>query len=454
MLKTEPELRSRYHDIVEDGEDAETVRLIGMLDKVYQAGMPPTHFVTETLALLRQHRASRSRGRTVLGLALPLRGRPFAGIAAVLLAAVLVTATVAYAAKSILHIYHPEQPGSAPLSRLFWVPSLPPYPTVHYRTLDPARAAHESGYAVAYIQKPPPDLGASVGVDISPYVGWPRTVQPRLIAPRLQGLAVAIRSVVRYRGRGHTVIVLLNEPSPKAITTRLLVLGERTIHLVNGQAAWASTDVSGSLPFIRPRSGPVQVLAWADKQYVVSLFSDLPLALLRDMATDVAVIHPNANPRQRYIPRSWPAPLPPDRLPARLRAVISGAATYKQRGPRLTIRYAVDIGSYSQRALYGLDKWQDVRLRIGFPPALQRHALSSAPQARFGSGSGGIGGDISFSVRALGRQEIARLLRAGMQVRLTWSEQGTRRGQSFVVPVMAAKDCAAWDPECQRTIPR
>jgi hypothetical protein len=453
-VKTEAELRARYYDIVEDGADTGTVRLIETLDTAYQSGMPPASFVAETRALLRQRHAGPSRGRTVLGLALPSRARPFAGLAAVLLAAVLVTATVAYAANSILHIYHPEQPGPPPLSRLFWVPSLPPYPTVRYRTLDPARAAHESGYAVAYLHKPPLDLSTSVGVDIFPHVGWPPMVQPRLTAPRFQGLAVAIRSVVRYRGGGHTVIVLLNEPSPKAIRTRLLVLGERTIHLSNGEDAWASTDVSGSLPFIRPRFGAVQVLAWAHKQYVVSLFSDLPSARLRDMATDIAVIPPNADPRRRHFPRTWPAPLAPDRLPGRLRAVISGAATYEQRGPKLTIRYLVNFGSYSQGALYGLDKWQDVQLRIGFPPALQRHALTRAPEARFGSGAGGTGGNISFNVRRLEQQEIARLLRSGMQVRLTWSEQGKRRGQSFVVPVIAAKDCAAWDPGCQSTIPR
>lgn len=453
-MKTEAEVRAQYDDIVEDGEDAGTLSLIRTLDEVYQAHQPPIHFVAETRALLQQHHAGRLRRRTVLGLAVPLRGRPFAGIAAVLLAAVLITATVAYAANSILHVYHPEQPGPAQLSRLFWVPSLPSYPAVRYRSLDPARAARESGYAVAYLRTPPPDLSASVGVDIFPHAGWPSAPTPQPVNPRLRGLAIAIRSVVRYRGGGHTVIVLLNEPSPKAIATKLLVLGERTIHLTSGQDAWVSTDVSQALPYIRPRSGAVNVLAWTHRKYVVTLFSDVPLVRLREMATRIAVIPPNADPRQRRIPRFWPALLPPDRLPARLRAVVSGAATYKQRGTRLTIRYVVNFGSYSQGALWGLDKWQAVRLGIHFPPALQRRALSATPEARFGSGSGGTGGDISFNVRGLGQPQLARLLRGGMRVHLTWSEKGKSRGQSFLVPVIPVKECAKWDPVCQSTIRR
>lgn len=357
--------------------------------------------------------------------------RSSGALALTVLLVLVVLSTVAYAAGAIIHVYRPERPHSrSELQRLFWTPMLPPYGSVRYRALGPARAAAESGYAVAYLRTPPLSLRASVGVDILPHVGWPPP-PPGSPVSRVPGpeLAVAIRSVVRYRGGGHTVIVLLNEPSPGAIRTRELVLGQHTVRLPNGQDGWTSPDVSASAPYVRPRSGPAHELAWVSGGYVVSLWSDLPEAQLIRLAGMTVVGPPR--PSHRGIPSTWPTPQPPERLPSQLQAVVDATAVYQEHGSRLTVRYMVQFGSYSQGALYGLDKWKDIDVALVFPKLLRSRATEPLPHHTFPGGSGGVGGDITFSTSGLSPSELARVLRAGVTVRLTRLEHGKRRRQLF-----------------------
>jgi hypothetical protein len=89
----------------------------------------------------------------------------------------------------------------------------------------------------------------------------------------------------------------------------------RTVRLPDGQEAWASTGLSTALPFIQPRSGAVNTFAWVAGDYVVSLWSDLSEARLRQLAATTAVVPPNSMPSQRGIPSTWPTPLPLERLP-------------------------------------------------------------------------------------------------------------------------------------------
>ncbi len=366
-----------------------------------------------------------------------------AGLAVLFMLGLMILSTVAYAASSIIHVYRPEEPMSRRvLSRLFVAPLLPPYQTVHYRSLDPQRAADQSGYALAYLRTPPAGLSASVGVDILPHVGWQEHEPlPQPVSPDVAGLAMAIRSLVRYRGGGHTAIVLLNEPSPRSIKTRELVLGSQTVHLPDGREAWTSTDVSQSPPYVRPKSGPVQVISWVVDHYVVSIFSDLPPARLRLLAADVQVVAPKSDPQQRRIPATWPTPLPLERLPARLHVVPGVTATYQRRGATLTIRYFIDLGSYSQGALYGLDKWKDVSIDVVFPRDLRRCSREPAPHQEFPGGSGSVGGDVRFSAAGLKADAVTRLVRRGMDVRLTWTEKGERRRQVFHFPIVPAMPC-------------
>jgi hypothetical protein len=378
------------------------------------------------------------------GTGLPGRMVSFAVLA--LLALAIVTGAV-YAAGSIIHVYHPEdRPSPGSLSRLFLAPALPPYQNVHYRLLDPDRAARESGYAIAFLETPPIDTAASVGVDIWPYVGWPKLPSgPQPTDPKLRGLGVAIRSLVRYQGGGHTVIVLLNEPSPIAIQTRELILGEHTVHLPGGQEAWASADQSSALPFIHPRPitipyahpylGTVNTLAWVEGHYVVSLWSDLSEARLRQLAATTTVVLPNPLPSRRHIPSTWPTPLPLDRLPAHLQAIVTGGATYQQHGAKLTISYLFNFGSYSQGGLYGLDKWHNVSVTVVFPSALQRHARDPVPHQTVGGGNFGTGGDSTFQVAGMAPGALARALGQGVTVRLAWTEHQQRRRETFHFPL-------------------
>lgn len=211
------------------------------------------------------------------------------------------------------------------------------------------------------------------------------------------------------------------------------------------------TDVSQSLPFVRPKSGPVQVISWVVDHYVVSIFSDLPPTRLKLLAADVQVVAPESDPQQRHIPATWPAPLPLERLPARLQVVLGGTATYQRQGATLTIRYFIDPGSYSHGALYGLDKWKDMSIDVVFPHDLQRRSRVPAPHQQFPDGSGGFGGDFSVPIAGLRADAVARLVQPGIVVRLAWTERGARRRQVFHVPILPAMPYTSQQPTCVPT---
>lgn len=362
---------------------------------------------------------------------------------------------VVYAAGSIIRVYHPEhQVSPHEMHKLFWIPSLPPYQTVHYRLLDPLRAAMESGYAVAYLRTPRANINTSVGVDILPHVGWPKQTRgPQPVDPALRGLAIAIRSVVRYRGGGHTVIVLLNEPSPVMIKTSELMLGEHTTHLSDGREAWASSNLSSALPFIQPRSGTVNTLAWVTNHYVVSLSSDLPEAKLRQLAVNTVVLAPKALASQRSIPTTWPTPLPLERLPRRLQAAVSGVVNYRQRGTKLTIDYQFNLASYGQGALYGFDTWHDISMSLVLPRALQRHTHGRIPHLTFPGGNGGTGGNNTLTIVGMSQNALTHALRQGVTVRLTWIDNSGRRHQLFHFPLTPAAPCTHKKSSCSRMLP-
>lgn len=358
--------------------------------------------------------------------------------------------TVALAAGGVIHVYRPETPASpGTLARLFYAPALPPYQDVRYRTLDPSTAARQSGYAVAYIRNPPSDVSTTVGVDISPHVGWPATTSgPQPSNPELRGLAVAIRSIIRYHGTVHTVVVALDEPSPKAIQTRELMLGERTVSLPNGQNAWTSNDVSGTLPFVRPPTGSVHVLAWVSGHYVVTIFSDLPFTRLERLATRVVVVPPVANASKRAIPVSWPTPMALQPLPAKLDVRVDGSALWTSKGTQLEVRYLFNFGSYSQGALYGLDKWSNVSIQILFPRALRARTHDPQRHQNFSGGGVGMGGSVTFSTAGMSSASLKEALRQGLAIHVAWTEKGRHRHQTFRYRIIPASECNRADPSC------
>ncbi|MGH2442408.1 MAG: hypothetical protein ACRDFX_04525, partial [Chloroflexota bacterium] len=247
--------------------------------------------------------------------------------------------------------------------------------------------------------------------------------------PSLRGLAVAVRSVVRYRGDGHAVIVLLNEPSPLAIQNRKLLLGEHTVRLPNGQPAWASSGTLG-VPFIVPREGANNTLAWVSGHYVVSLWGNVSQATLQRLAVGTAVVPPRPAPFHRHIPANWPAPRPLDGLPSHLAAVMTGSVLYRQFGSTVHVTYQFDATTYSRPGLYGLLKWHHVRDTILFPPALRRRIDHPVPHQTF-SGDFGVGGDVKFAVSGIAPARLRRVLRQGVTVRLAWEERGRPRRQTF-----------------------
>lgn len=236
-----------------------------------------------------------------------------------------------------------------------------------------------------------------------------------------------------------TVVVLLNEPSPAVIRTRELVLGQHTVRLTDGRDAWSSVDVSAGLYYVQPKSAGVQVLAWIVGAYVVSLWSDLPQVELRRLAemTTVAPLSPRGT--THGIPRCWPTPQPPDRLPGQLHPIVDAHATYQRRGTTLTIRYLIQFGAYSQGALYGLDKWKDLTISVSFPAVLRSRTRDQLPHQNFGadSGSGGTGGDLTFNTTGMSPKQLSSALRSGARVQLAWLERGIRHRRSFHLALSA-----------------
>jgi hypothetical protein len=391
------------------------------------------------------HRVSDRRVQRGVSVGALFARGPLISVAALALI-LLVLSSVVYAAGTVIRVYLPES-GSPPRSAFFGVVVLPPYATVHYRAIDPATAARQSGYPLAYLRNPPPTLAKSVGVDI--LSGSGPTPPPPAQPPAYRGFVISVPSVVRYRGGGHTVIVLLNRPSQRIIRTRELELGQVTVHLPNGERAWASTDVSQSAPFVQPHSGAVNELSWVRGDNIVTLFSDLPQSRLKQLAADTTVSagKPLA---QRSIPASWPAPQPLDRLPSRLNVVACGVVAYARHASALHVGYWASMDTYSQGALWGLDKWSNVSVDVLFAPALRIRNRAVLPHEHFAGGSFGFGGTVVLRMAGMTSQQVTRALKSGVTLRVRWTEKGHHRGTTVHLPMIRAESCNMQDPTCRQ----
>jgi hypothetical protein len=376
------------------------------------------------------------------------------GLAAMLVLALVVVSTVVYAAGSVIRVYRPETSPSHDLASFLEPGSaLPPYATVRYRSIDPSTAARQSGYAVAFLKPAPQRLSASVGVDVLPQRGWQAVNTGSIHVPAAEaGIGMVVRSIVRYRGGGHTVVVLLNEPSPQAVKTRQFLLGQRTVRLANGREVWLSDDVGESAPFVQPRAGAVHVLAWVEGSYIVSLFSDLTSPTLERLALHTTVTPAAPNMAQRHIPAGWPAPQPLERLPARLRMVVSGTSVYARRQHTLHVAYFFEVSGYSQGGLWGLDRWRHLTVTPGFSGTLSVRRQSTVPTGRLGSGSGGFGDDMWFGVKGMSGRALSEALHAGMAVHLAWVERGVKRSLNVHVDLIPRSACRPQYPSCGMAI--
>jgi hypothetical protein len=140
--------------------------------------------------------------------------------------------------------------------------------------------------------------------------------------------------------------------------------------------------------------------------------------------------------------------MPLERLPTMLHAVVDGVAVSRRIGGRLTLGYFFNVDSYSQGALYGLDKWKSVTVRIRTPVVREHRALDPERRQTFSGGTMGLGGTMHFKTRGMTNAVLARALHSGVRVYLAWTEKGMRRRTSFWFPIIAARSCNNLDPMC------
>jgi hypothetical protein len=416
-MKTEHELRSQYIDILDNGDDASMMNLITQLDAAYQAGSPPARFVAEARQLIKGRCTERQRGihYPTFGLGRFIGERRLIGMATVLLAAVLITAGIAFAAAtSVIRVW---PPGKSPAPNVVFITnSLPPLSYQRFRALDPARAAHQRGLPVAYLARVPKALKGSVGVQIFVPKPCPKSNTPVArvcAAARHAGpLAVPerIRSLVRYHG-SHTLLIALFQLAP-AVEKHPVLLGERTVHLPNGQDAWIN---------VAPESVESNWVTMVRGNYIVSLYSDRPMRAVQRMATTVKLSPPSGKPNRRGIPSSWPAPLPAATQITGVDIVLIGTVSHgpSTRGPHLT--YSFTFGNR------GSGHEHKLRFTLVLPPGLVFAGHSSRRRHTIwcGSGNGGFAGDLPLLIndeRAFGR---------GMAVRAAWTENGRSRRHVF-----------------------
>jgi hypothetical protein len=342
-----------------------------------------------------------TRGAGVLRRRLP-------SLAAALLLALILAGTVVYAA-SLLRVHPPEEPvrgGAA--ADIIVPPLLPPAGEERYRLMDPARAAEESGLPLAYLPQPPAGLdevAVSLGAQRAP--------------ADAAEVSMAIRSLVRYRGGGHTLLVVLDEPSPGMALKHSLALGERTVRLPDGREAWAETHPEW------PQANAVSTVV---DRYVVVVASDLPEERVRELAGRVVVSPPSGAAAERGIPAGWPAPLAQE--PASTAdVVVTGDVDGGASGDRASLSFDLSIGNRGGRSA------DDVRVAVEFPRALRDRALEDYPgppvQDMGPSERSGFGGEVAFDTSGMDPAAVRAALAEGIRVRVTWTDDGQPEQRVF-----------------------
>ncbi len=321
---------------------------------------------------------------------------------------VIIATSVAVAAyaSSLVRVHRPEEPvAGGPNAQIVVPPLLPPAGDEQYRLMDPVRAAKESGLPVAYLRQAPKNLNEDVAVSL-----WP---QPQGSSGKP---AMLVRSIVRYRGSGHTVLVVLDEPSTEMAQQQSLILGERTVWLANGQEGWLSS---------RPEWPQSNVVSIVKDRYVVVVASDLPVDEVLKLATRVVVTPPGT---VQSIPSDWPTPIPQERKSdadiVLVGEVRSGGTWHK---PYLD--FDVSIGNRGGVAA------RDVQVTMRLSEALADRVLKpySAPSlGEMGPGErASFGGSIAFDMSGLNPAEVRAALDEGLEFEVTWTQNGQFKSRTF-----------------------
>jgi len=108
-------------------------------------------------------------------------------------------------------------------------------------------------------------------------------VPPILHASRPDEVAFVHLGSVRYTVSGHLIFVTTYRPSTAA-ASRILGLGNQTVHLRNGSVAWIKTGLNPE-----GRGGATNDVVQMHNGLLITVASDLPVAQLQMMAADVVV---------------------------------------------------------------------------------------------------------------------------------------------------------------------
>lgn len=329
----------------------------------------------------------------------------------VILLLIAVVAGTAVAASSRVRVFRPETPGNEPP---LLAPLLPPAEAITYRRADPNTVARESGRAIAYLPGAPAGADATTEVAVLP------------IGPALPPDVLSLRThaLVRYNGGGHTILVILDEPSPALAQRRDLVLGDRTIRLADGREAWAAA---------RPNWAQSNTVALVSEGYIVIVASDLPPETVATLAAQVVI----APEREGAGATS---------SGAALAANVSGPAPTVMSGADLMITGSVRRAGWWNRPqlVYELALGNrgdgvadDVRVEIVPPQALVARAHDLPMPylfARQGPGQlSGLGGSVTFDISGMTDADASAALAAGLTVRVTWREEGATQERTFLV---------------------
>jgi hypothetical protein len=417
-----PSVETSYADILTAGVDADLRGIVGTLDRdltvVYAAEPPPAVRATiDRLAsdrrealLAEQAKVRRSlRGRLIASWRRLWTTRRLWAVA-VAVALMLITAgAIGYASSQVIRVFIPEQPPpTGGFSDVRVLPNVPIMPFVRYRSIDPARAAQESGLPIAYLSAIPLDLRGTVGTVVYEHGPW-LTTDSRAV--------LRVHSLVRYRGGGHTLIIELSEPSPAIIAKYRILLGNHTVLLANGQPAWTSVFLGSFQP---------NVVSFVSDQFIVSIASDLSLDRIEQVASDTTVSPEATDPGQRRIPSTWPTPLPADTaVPGVDIAMVGTVNDYVAPDGNLTLQYSLQLGNR------GMGQEQNEEITLLLPPGIA--FADRTPNDRllihFGGGNGVVGGTETLVVTD--RSAFGK----GITVRVTWTEHGVPGERTFSFPI-------------------
>jgi hypothetical protein len=421
MTSNEPSLESVYPELL--NHDPEFSGIVEALDReariAYGGPMPVAlRTIIECMAAEAAVPASRQSWspRDVWN---EIRGGTRRGILAVVAATAIVAAgSLAYAAGGgIIRVQIPEQmvtPGAR--GEVSGFPQFT-FAISTYRAIDPRTAAHDSGLPVAYLSPVPAEVaGGTVETSIPP---------PGQASETGTGSKVefTLRSAVRYRANGHTVVVELTEPSAAIIAHYHLWLGDHSVQLPGVGRAWTQ---------VLPEPTPY-IVTFVSGPYLVGVASDLSMAQTEDIASAAVVSPEVGNPAG--IPGNWPAPLPVDTpIPGVQMEVYGSADHYVDADGHPGLAY-----QFAFRNI-GMEEVHDEAVSMILPPGL---AFAGTPPVPFTETSAGdrewtwpIGsGYGSFDDRSELAVTDATAFDRGLEVRVSWTENGVAHQKTFHFPI-------------------